>query len=188
MLLGNAGIITAISSLILTFINGQSRSLSLKLVILFAGLILLWGLAVSPWVDRHVCDLINWALRRYTRLEIQDFVSLLKLSGDYGVRDLKVEPHGWLSNKKLGELQLRDEGIVVLGITREGGEYIGAPNGSSKILPGDKMILYGRSSALEQLDERRAGAQGDAEHDQASAEQREVVRDEKSQDPAENKA
>jgi len=43
MLLGNAGIITAISSLILTFINlGSNDSIGIKLALLLLGLVLLW--------------------------------------------------------------------------------------------------------------------------------------------------
>ena len=86
MLLGNAGIITAISSLILTFINlGSSDSIAIKLELLVSGLALLWFIGTSRWVDRHLSTIISWALDRYTQLEIHDFASLLNLAGEYRV-------------------------------------------------------------------------------------------------------
>ena len=71
MLLGNAGIITAISSLILTFINlGTSDSITIKLALLVSGLALLWVVGISRRIDRHLSTVISWALDRYTRLEV----------------------------------------------------------------------------------------------------------------------
>jgi uncharacterized protein with PhoU and TrkA domain len=118
-------------------------------------------------------------------LQVQDLVSLLKLSGDYRIIDLQVRAEDWLANRRLSELKLRDEGIAVLGITRQSGKYIGTPNGSTKILPKDTLVLYGRVSGLRNLDQRQAGIGGDRQHDEASTEQQHVVREEKGEDPAE---
>ena len=185
MLLGNAGIITAISSLILSFIDQSQTSATWRVFLLVAGIVVLWRLASSLWVDRHLSRLISWAFRRYTSLHVQDLVSLLKLSGDYRITDLQVSPEDWLANRKLSEVRLRDEGVAVLGVTRENGKYIGTPNGSTKILPKDTLILYGRVSSLKNLDQRHAGSGGDREHDKARAEQQHVTRQEKEEDRAE---
>jgi hypothetical protein len=183
MLLGNAGIITAISSLIITFINvGKDGSITIKIVLLLAGLVVLWAAATSGWVDQRLSKIISWALRRYTRLEVQDYAGLLKLSGEYRVTEQQVRPDGWMANGTLSELKLREEGVLVLGITRESGRYIGAPNGSTKLLDNDRVVLYGRSSALENLDRRRKGTAGDLEHEEARSEQENVVREEKEED------
>lgn len=49
----------------------------------------------------------------------------------------------WLANKTLAELPLRDEGILVLGVGRPNGPFLGAPDRETKLLPGDSMIIYG---------------------------------------------
>lgn len=183
MLLGNAGIVSAVSSLILTFVGDDDQSsLTLRIVLLTLGLAILWGLATSPWVDRQLARLIDWALHRYTRLDVKDYASLLQLSGDYRVVELEVQPDDWLSDKRLEELQLREEGIVVLGIQRDDDTYLGVPQGDTTVAVGDVLISYGRSDALEALDERRRGRSGEREHSKAKQEQEKIVEEQASED------
>jgi hypothetical protein len=42
---------------------------------------------------------------------------------------LPVETGGWLPGHRLADLDLAQRGILVLGITRANGSYIGAPTG-----------------------------------------------------------
>ena len=176
MLLGNAGIVTAVSSLMLTFVHqGGSTSLTLKVSLLIVGLIVLWRLAMSQWVDQHLSRIIDWALKRYTDLDVRDYASVMHLAGDYRLVELSVHPEDWLADKTLAESQLRDEGIVVLGIERPDGTYLGAPQGHTQILPEDVLLLYGRVPALASLDQRRKDSGGERAHEESVIEQRQVV-------------
>lgn len=176
MLLGNAGIVTAVSSLILAFINqGNPELLAIKITLLVAGIVTLWAIASSQWVDRHLARLINQALKRYTQLEIKDYADLIHLAGDYRLVELQVRPHDWIANKTLAESSLWEEGIVVLGIERPDGTYLGAPVGTTKILPGEILILYGRISALKEIDKRKNDKKGDREHQAAVAKQKRII-------------
>jgi K+/H+ antiporter YhaU regulatory subunit KhtT len=182
MLLGNAGIVTAVSSLILSFLDKGTQSLLVRMAVLSGGIIFLWVAATNQWLDRHVSRLISSVINRYTRVEVRDYSRLLRLSGDYGITELHVDKDCWLVDKKLGKTRLRDEGIVVLGITRQDGKYLGAPDGSTEVLPNDNLVIYGRSQNLKKVDERRRDVRGDQEHDQAVLEQRELEREEKTRD------
>lgn len=183
MLLGNAGIVGAVSSLMLTFLGrGADQSMAVRVVLLVAGLVALWSFASSRWVDRRLSRLTEWALSRWTDLDVRDYASLMHLAGEYRLGELEVEEDDWLAERTLAELALRDEGIIVLGIQRRTGEYFGAPNGSTRLFAGDTLILYGRAPALLEIDERRKGWSGDFEHDQAVAEQEEVAREEQRRD------
>jgi hypothetical protein len=165
MLLGNAGLITAMSSLMLSFIGTEEAGdLLLNMLLLAGGLALLWLVASSAWVDRHLSHVIDRALRRYTRLEVQDYASVMHLGGEYRIVELQVAPGDWLANKTLAEARLQDEGITVLGIERTDGTYLGAPDGSTCIGPEDSLLVYGRISTLQDLDTRRATRRGDAQH------------------------
>ncbi|ADE16605.1 TrkA-C domain protein [Nitrosococcus halophilus Nc 4] len=176
MLLGNAGIVTAVSSLILAFVNqGNPELLAIKITLLVAGIVTLWAIASSQWVDRHLARLINQALKRYTQLEIKDYADLIHLAGDYRLVELQVRPHDWIANKTLAESSLWEEGIVVLGIERPDGTYLGAPVGTTKILPGEILILYGRISALKEIDKRKNDKKGDREHQAAVAKQKRII-------------
>lgn len=185
MLLGNAGVVTAVSTLIISFVNtSQSGSGELlwRIVLLVSGLVLLWSLAASRWVDRHLSNLVTRALKRYTRLRVQDFAKLLHLAGDYQITELQVETEDWLAEHALANLGLRDEGIMVLGITRTDGRYIGAPDGETFIRAGDTLILYGRAGVMEDLDQREPGFKGNMAHHQKIADQEKIERQEKNQD------
>jgi len=78
MLMENAGIVTAMSSLILTFVDeGAGVNLTMRLGFLIVGLVVLWTIATSQWVDRHLSRLIERTLNRYTQLEIKAYASLM---------------------------------------------------------------------------------------------------------------
>lgn len=166
MLLGNAGIVTIVSSLILSFVGGPRElgTLSLKVILLIGGLAFLLFIANSKWVDRHLSRLIDRALRKYTRLDVRDYSSLMHLAGDYRLVELKISQEDWIANRSLQDAELRDEGLVVLGIKRENGPYIGGPKGDSMVLPGDTLLVYGKIRSVEELDSRRRDWTGDREH------------------------
>lgn len=165
MLMGNAGIVTAVSSLILTFVGPrEAEALSAKLLLLFGGLAILLFFANSAWVDRHLSRIIDRLLRRYTRLDVRDYASLMHLAGDYRLVELHVGADDWLANRTLKDAELRDEGLVVLGIRRDDGTYIGGPKGDSLIRPDDTLLVYGRIASVEELDCRSNDYSGDAQH------------------------
>lgn len=168
MLLGNAGIVTAMSSLILSFVrqNG-SAGFSLKIILLIAGLVALWGVAYSRWVDKWLSAMIDKALNRFTDLEVRDYASLLHLAGDYRLAELRVNQEDWLADKTMRKAGLKEEGVIVLGIERPDGTFTGTPDGNTSIRHGDILVLYGRTGALRELDERQKGVRGDIRHEQA---------------------
>jgi uncharacterized protein with PhoU and TrkA domain len=113
-------------------------------------------------------------LCRHTSLDVTDYASLLRLAGDYRVSELEVRAEDWIEGCTLAELKLRDEGVMVLGLTRDDGRYVGTPGGTTKIRAGDVLVLYGREETIEWLDQRPKGEGGDRDHDQAVSENRAV--------------
>jgi hypothetical protein len=90
MLLGNAGIVTAVSSLMLTFVDQRDDGLGAgtKFLIVAVGIAVLWILGSSQWLDARLSHLIERLLARYTRLDVQDYASLLHLTDEYRVTEL----------------------------------------------------------------------------------------------------
>ncbi len=177
MILGNAGIISVVASLMLSFIDTpNTKQMMIRLSILVVGLIGIWIIATSEWMDRHLSAIISWALRRWTNLEVCDYFALLDLSGNYGISQFVVDANSWVAERTLAELKLSEEGILVLGIIRQDGKYIGAPTGSTKIHPKDTLILYGQKDKLQALHIRRRGSAGDVEHIKAVADHEKELR------------
>ncbi len=173
MIVRSAGLITILVSLVFSFVGtgDQVERLS-RLLWLLAGVLVLWWMARSKLVDRYLSRIVRRALKRWTNLDVRDYASLLKLSGNYSVRELGVRPGDWLSGKPLKECRLTDEGVLVLGIHRDDGSYVGAPRSDTEIYDDDTLILYGHSEALENLDRRRDDTAGDQAHQQAVSDQR----------------
>ncbi len=182
MLLGNAGIVTAVSSLMLSMLGTEAEAsrydnLGFRLTFLAAGLAVLWMIASSQWVDRLLGRIIRTLLLKYTRLELRDYAGLLHLSGGYVVAELKVTEEDWMSGRSLAELRLMDEGILILGIERIHGGYCGAPRGDTLVEPDDTLLLYGQSDTINNLD-RRDRWKGNVEHFKAVSDQARRNRDE----------
>lgn len=176
MLLGNAGVVTVISSLILTFVSTTgSRQITLRLAILAAGFLALWVVATDERFNLYLTRLVQWALQRWTELDVRDYARVLRLTDEYTVSELQVNPDSWLSNQRLDELQLPAEGIVVLGIQRSTGAYVGAPQPQTVIVPGDLLTIYGRDHAIANLNARLKDKPGDQSHQSAIAEQKAVI-------------
>jgi hypothetical protein len=167
MLLGNAGIVSVIATLLLTVMYTNDSplgfSISARIGMLLVGIAVLIAFFSSKIVDRWLSKIINYALKKYTRLKIADYSGLLHLAGEFEISELFIEPDDWLADKTLAELTLPKEGITVLGIERKNGSYLGIPNRDTKVCPGDTLILYGRAPAIVRLSERKKGMRGDFE-------------------------
>jgi hypothetical protein len=154
MLVGAAGVTTGVTTLMLSFLNTDRSEAGGRLLLLVGGLVALLLLTRSRLAGRLLERLIARALDRWTDLEIRDYDALLRISGEYAIAELFVEPDDWLARKTLGELQLSQEGVRVLGIVRPDGSYLGVPEATTMIEPGDTLILYGPDSRVEELDRR----------------------------------
>lgn len=153
MLLGNAGIVTVLSTLVVTFVRkGESDGLMFEVIAMISGAILLWRISSSAWVDKHLTRWIERMLERHTDLNLRDYESLLRVAGDYRLFEVAVNRGDWLTGRRLCESDLRDVGILVLGITRKNGSYLGAPDANDVIEAGDNLLVYGRLEDMKSFD------------------------------------
>lgn len=165
MLVGNAGIVTVMSSLILTFVLPNTLASKLYgLGIVLVGMTVVYFAIRSKWVDRWLSKIISRMLEKYTDLNIQDFAAVLHLKDDYRISERKIEQGDWVANRTLKDLGLRKEGITVLGVDRQDNDYFGSPNGDFKILPGDVVTIYGKADGIKSLYGRKRDHQAEEQH------------------------
>lgn len=168
MLVGSVGIVTLLGSLIFSFAGGvRSEQKLLRLAVIIGGLIVIWLVARSERVDRWLSRILARWLARYTDLDTRDYVRLMQLAGDFGITEMQVQDGDWLADRALGELDLFHEGVLILGIHRDGTDYHGVPRGDTVVRAGDVLVLYGRTDILADLDDRRRGPQGERAHRRA---------------------
>lgn len=165
MLIGSAGIVSVIGGVALTFTRstGTADAATAALVLVIGTGFLFWLMRRRP-VERALSRLIHRLLRRYTDLDIRDHEALLHIHGDYTIAELQVDADDWIADKTLAEMRLNLEGVLVLGVQRDAGNYDGAPTGTTAVHAGDVLILYGHQDRIAALDVRRKGTAGDTEH------------------------
>lgn len=182
MLIGSAGIVSAIATLSVSFVGERSGGeMARNLGILLAGVVVLLLLARNERVDVWLQRIISRFLRRHSDLDVRDYAALLHVHGEYSVSELEVEPGDWIAGRTLADLALSDEGVLVLGVQRGAQAYLGAPRGDSRVEAGDVLIVYGPGARIEDLDRRPAGPEGDAARAAAiAAQEREEELEERS--------
>lgn len=171
MLIGSAGVVTVIGGVALAFAKSEGPSdAGQRLAVLLAGGALLLWVMNRPPVDRAMSRLIRRLLRRFTDLEVRDYESLLEVHGGYMISELHIDPGDWIADRTLAEMRLNDEGVLVLGVQRRDGGYVGAPTGHTVGHVGDTLLLYGHQDRIAELDMRPQGPAGDAEHAESTTE------------------
>ncbi len=178
VLLGNAGFVTTVASLMLSFNDVNARQTLIRVGSLAVGLFVLWRIESSRWFDRLMSRWIEWGLRRYTHLDLHDYDRLLHVSGDYAVAELRASAGDWLTGRTLRELDLREEGVIPLGIHRREGPYLGAPPLDTVLEAGDRILVYGRDEVIESIDERHRGDGGDVAHARAIEQEQQIEQEE----------
>ncbi|MGP1358289.1 MAG: TrkA C-terminal domain-containing protein [Roseicyclus sp.] len=166
---GSVGAVSAIATTILTFLGSEADTL-LQVVLLVAGAALILLLARSERLNRWATPVIRRALRNLAASELRDYAALLHLREDWHVSLVDVEDGGWLAQRTLAELDLQAEGVTILGIERHGGDFRGAPSGGTRLVTGDRLIVYGKAGRLQEL--RRRRERDDRAHTEAASEHR----------------
>lgn len=165
MTVGSIGIPTTLATAVISVMSSTNSTdgllaLALTVAIFFA----LIYVSRARIVDRTLHRIISWALRRWTKIEVEDYQSLLEVERGYRVARVRVRENTWLAQgATLRELRLAQSGVLVLGIHREE-EYIGAPQAEFIVEPGDELLCYGSSLVLDELRERPLGPDGDEAH------------------------
>lgn len=176
MVLRSAGLFTIVISIILSFAatdDDQRKLMLLGGVVLGIGV--LWVISRLRWFDAIVQRIVEWRFRDLTGIPFRDYAALLRLEDEYAVSEVRISPGSWLEGRNVSHCGLADEGVVLLGIVRKDGRFVGAPRPDTELRTGDLLRLYGREEALEELKARRAGEEGDRSHAEAIREQSEVV-------------
>lgn len=173
--IGNAGIISVIATLLLTFIGQTQEEATMTLMWLFLGLFILFLFGRSKIIDRGLRWIIKKGLESFTNLKVYDYEELLGISKGYSIGEFTVRKGSWLENKELGDLKLNEEGVIVLAIYKKirGRErFIGAPPEDTKVVKGDILVCYGLEDTIRNLSERLKGAAGDKQHREAVEKER----------------
>ena len=83
---------------------------------------------------------------------IEDFLEIADRHGnELQLADVQVNPGSPYIGKQLQQPDLRDQGVMVIGIRRADGERLMPPPGSAVIQAGDSLFAFGNTDAVNQL-------------------------------------
>lgn len=176
ILLGNAGVVTAISSLILGFVGpSEGFAHERNIYLLIFGIAFLYFAAKSNRLDRFLEKIINKMLEEFTDIRPKSFSKLMTVMEDFEVTEISAENNDWLNGSTLASLNLPDEGVLVLGIIRKDNSYIGVPRGRYEIEEADRLVVYGRAENIAEISGRHDRLAGKAEHSESVKEHQEEL-------------
>ena len=151
---GNIGLTSAMATLIVTFVNRggeESNQLFSVFGFLVLGLMGLYFLARAGFISRPLDALMRYSLERAGVVRALDYDLLLNVQGGYCVSDFTVNLDHPFVGKALYESRQNDQGIVILGITKTDGSFLGTPNKDVILECGDMVMVYGSEEAVDKM-------------------------------------
>lgn len=103
---------------------------------------------LSNWFDQVTEKLLKKRIQKSAsgdRIE-----QVLNLSPEFSIYGLLVDTDSFICDKTLSELKLKEHFIQILKIDR-GSEVIDFPLADTRLLAGDRLIVYGKIDALTQM-------------------------------------
>jgi hypothetical protein len=169
IIVGNAGLTTAVASLILTFMGNETTTNFLHFIALILGMILIFLIVSSRHTYVALKKIIYKFLSNYDSLQVHDYHEVLGLGKGFVISRIIIDCESWMVNQELKDLKLDREGTLILSIEKQDqGKRVfhGAPNGKTRIEASDVLTCYGRPEAIKSLSERQSGYIGDKSHEE----------------------
>ena len=150
MILGNAGYITVITTMVLTFAKGGIKPTLVNSSILILVLLILYKIASHRKITRFFTRRIQANLEKKDVFKRMPIEEIKLVSSEYGIAEVKVKSTFSDVGKKLVDSHFREKDILVLAIERKSG-IIPTPKATDIIQADDILVCYGRLSNLEQI-------------------------------------
>jgi len=163
ILLGSAGVTTSMATLVLTFVGETGKDVLIRGAALLIGVLIIFLFARSRHIYVLMKDIISKALEKWTTLRIFDYEQLLGFSEGYSISRVTIRSDSWLVEKKLSDIRLDKEGVLILAIYRKAHKkevFIGTPSGETLLRGKDVVICYSRSGGSKILLRKRSEVNG----------------------------
>ena len=152
ILAGNIGLTSGLASLVVTFVQQRDTRHTLGVIgVLLLGLCVFALLSRIGLLKRAIDGFIHRSLKRAGVVHAMDYDLLLRVQSGFCISEIDVLPGSPLVGLTLAQSRPADDGIIVLGITRDNGVFVGAPGPREAIQVGDVLTVYGTEENTEAL-------------------------------------
>jgi len=147
MILGNAGIVSVIATLVLSLKETGVFRPSLNLVIIIVSIIVLYRIASQRQFAQKLTNKIRELLKEKLHFDKVYIEELLEQADGYGIAKIIVAKKSKVAGSTLNESGFTERDLIVLSIERDK-EVIHVPSAQTTIRVGDRLIYYGKLDNL----------------------------------------
>jgi len=147
MIMGNAGIVSVIATLVLSLKESGTFRPSLNLVIIAGSLFILYRIASHQTFAKKLTQKIRETLREKLHFQKVHVEELLQQSDGYGIASILVGRRSKVAGLTLSESGFKEKDLMILSVERDE-EMLPVPKAQTKIRAGDRLICYGKLENL----------------------------------------
>lgn len=153
MILGNAGLITVVTTLVLSFVKGGATPVVVNIGLILLVILLLIKVSLNKGITRKLTKKIQARLIRTPTFTKRPVEEILRLAEGYGIAEVKINEDCIDLGKSLFESSFRQKDILIMAIER-GNSVIPAPHASDILMINDTLICYGKLHNIGELTNR----------------------------------
>lgn len=152
MILGNAGLVSVISTLMLSFVKSDMNltPILINIGIILLAILLIIRISMSQAITRKLTKKIQDKLVKSSSFTRRPVEEVLRLATGYGVAEVTLGENCSEIGKTLFDSSFRQQDILILAIER-GASMIPAPNAQDKLLLDDTLICYGKLDNINKI-------------------------------------
>jgi K+/H+ antiporter YhaU regulatory subunit KhtT len=153
MILGNAGLISIITTLVLSLrAEGVTPTLVNITIILLAVLVIV-TISSNKWVRRRFTKKVQENLAKTQTFTKRPVTEILRLASGYGIAEVILNKSCIDLGKTLSHSSFRQQDILILAIER-GKRVIPTPHASEELHLNDMLICYGKLDNIAKIGKR----------------------------------
>ncbi|MGB3056697.1 MAG: TrkA C-terminal domain-containing protein, partial [Candidatus Omnitrophota bacterium] len=150
MILGNAGFISVITTLVLSFKGVGLTSTLINITMILTAIVVLTMILSNRYVAKKLTRKIQENLSRRPTFTKRPVTEILRLAAGFGIAEITLNEECDDVGKTLSKSSFREKDILVLAIER-GRSVIPTPQASEEIRRNDTIICYGKLDNIAKL-------------------------------------
>jgi len=153
MILGNAGLITVITTLVISFGRSNILPLLANVGIVLVLVFILFKIATHKGIMKFLNDKIESGLEKNPPFQKRPIEEIVRIAKNYGIAEVSIRENCQDLGKELSKSSFRENDILILAIEREN-SVIPTPKATDRINAGDTLICYGKLSNISKIIEK----------------------------------
>ena len=150
MILGNAGLVSVITTLVISVGRTKTTPLLINAGIVLLVIFILFKMLSHPRIKKFLNDKIESRLEKQAPFRKRPIEEILRIAKDYGIAEVSISEKCQDLGKSLNASSLRENDILVLAIERKD-TVIPAPKATDHIILDDVLICYGKLSNIAKI-------------------------------------